>query len=486
MPHQSKRRWFQFSTRGVLLLMTSVAIGLGLWVSEFHRRNRALIALRSVSPERGYYRPMRFERAPQPSWPARQKWLTRWLDKDFFNDLVEIDLSGALRPHGDTTFLPLTEFRSLKRLSLNDTQAGDKGMPYLRMLPTLEYLDIRDTQAGDDALVNLAPLLNLEELNLSGTRVTDAGLAHLTGLTRLKSLRLSKTRIGDEGLSRLSGLTALEALDLSETKVTGKTLQYLQTLPWLSYLNLCGTQIDDGDIDALNEMCSLVSVSLLDTGVTAAGLTRLKVAGSISTEPVDARTMAALGDITELDFGDAPLTDVVDYLKQRHDQEIQIDPRLLNTTGFDAFRSSVTYARRDISLLRALEEMLAPFNLVLVYRHSVPLITARPVKPALDVPQLTAGEKLSPRLQLELAQKTYLDFAYEPLPDVVQVLAQRHSIKIIIDKDAFGAEKAYVVPISRAIKGISLRAALGLLLEPLDMVCVAEGDTLVIRPASAK
>lgn len=554
MATASKRRWFQFSTRGLLVLMTLVAIGLGLWVSKAHRRNQAMSALRKVARFNPYGKMVRFARSP--GWFQRQGWLSRWLGEDFFKEPVEIELSWSRAPNGDAAFSPLGELQSLKRLSLDSTSAGDKGMPYFRALANLEYLNVASSKAGDDALANLSGLAKLAELNLSRTRVTDAGMKHLAGLTRLKLLKLQETKVGDEairllanlpqletlllsgtllngsgfadlralpalthldlsrtaltddalrnlpgatalqtlslndtaigddGLNRIDRFKALETLELCGTKITRKSLRHLQALPRLSYLNLCDTQIDDGDIDALNKMRSLVSVSLIGTRVSEAGLTRLGVTGSIASEPVDAHTRAAFRELT--DFATQPLTDVIDYLKQRHDQEIQFDPRLFDDNDPRISRSPVTSTRNNISLLQALEELLAPEKLVLVYRHSVPLIMARPVKPALKVPYLADGEKLSPRLQFELTQPTELDFAGEPLPYVVESLQRLHMIDLAIDEDAFRrAKKPYDVLVTRTIKGIPLRSGLGLLLEPLDMRCEAEGDALVIRPVSA-
>lgn len=581
MSARSHRRWFQFSVRGMLLLTTAVAIALGFWVSAFHRRHQALVAL-DVARFR-HPRKIRYAENKAARWLGRQKWLSGLLGEHFFDDPFEISLTGAHGSTGSTGGLndadarPLEHLGPLQRLSLDWTATGDEGMQYLRLLRNLEYLNVAQSSAGDAALESMATLSKLQQLNLSRTRVTDAGLRHLSKLTALthlelrhteisdqgitalkdlhqlvlldvsetkmgdaglavmhdfnrlerlllaespitgrgfaatddlpalreldlsrtlltdegllalpaapslKRLLLNETAVTDEGLKRLVKFTALETLELRGTKITGRALAFVQKLPRLSYLNLCDTQIDDSDIDALNEICSLASVALIGTRVTELGLMRLQVAGSLASEPVDARTMARLAEPTELDFQRQPFTDVLDYLKQRHDVEIQVDRRLQQEKSFLKLR--VTGNCFGLPLLQALQELLAPQRWVLVYRHGVLQVMPRPVSAALCVPMLKVGEVLSPRLESVLSQKTELDFADHPFAEVVDWLVYRHKIDIHLDEDAFrNARPPDDTPITRSIKGITLRSALGLLLEPLDLVCVAEGDTLVIRP----
>jgi hypothetical protein len=590
MSAPSRRRWFQFSLRGLLALMTVVAIGFGLWVSKLHRQQQALNSLRTKVDSWRHW--VRFRDVPHARW-LRQKWLTKLVGDNFFDEPVEIKLSSRVT---DADAHALGQLSTLKRLSLDSTQVGDKGMPYLRTLRNLEHLNLFDSRAGDESLANMSGLAKLEELNLAYTPVTDAGLRHLAGLAKLRTLNLQATKVSDEGvawlkdldqlavldlsgtrvegttlrdlhglknmrelrlshtkltdhgleslgqsqaleslwidatsvtgssfasipyfaalkhlnlsgtaigdeelqrlpaapalrrlnlndtaitdegLKRLAQYQSLEALELRGTRITGRALTYLQTLPRLRYLNLCGTGIGDEDIESLNEICPLACVSLLGTKVTEGGLNRLQVAGSVANEPVDQRTMAHLAEPTEVDFANLPFTDAVDYLKQRHDQEILIDPRLPSA-------APVTSNVRDVSLLEALEEMLAARGLVMVYRHSVLLITTRPVRPALCVPELAEGQDIARGLESVLSEKTELDFASEPLADIMAYLSTRHDIAIRVDEEAFRrADRASEVQLTWYIKGIPLRSALGLILEPLDMTCVVEDDALVIRP----
>jgi hypothetical protein len=603
MSATSHRRWFQFSIRSVLAVMTVVAIGFGLWVSKLHRRQQALGALRA---EFGATSRMRitFQDSPRASWLSGQKWLTRLVGEEFFDEPVDFLLTGNDPSFCDSALRPLEELESLKRLTLEFTVVGKEGMPYLRGLRNLERLDLAYSKSGDEALANMSELSRLGELDLLNTPITDAGLRHLSKLVDLKHLNLehtnvtdegigwlkdldelvalnlehtavrgatlrnlsaraslraltlsftklddealaslgdfsrlewlslngtpvtglafakvtvfpvliklnlsntplsdeglqclpsapalqqlylSDTAITDDGMKRLAQFTALESLELRNTKTTGKSFNCLQTLPRLRHLDLIGTQVDDADVESLNQMCSLVSVLLADTNMTEAGLARLQVLGSRSKSSFEQQTLRGLAETTDISFNGPkfpPLTDVVDYLKQRHEIEIQFD--VADAEDWKKYAVPVTCDIHGVSLLRGLEEMLAPLGMTVVYRHSVPVIMARPIRPALHVPELVDAEDAVLDLEAALSEKTDLDFADQPLSDVVDYLSQRHNILIRLDADAF--RRAGIptdVRVTRSIKGITLSSALGLMLEPLDLTCLAQGDTLLIRP----
>lgn len=545
MSATSHHRWFQFTIRSVLVLMTVVAVGFGLWVSQFHRRQQALSALRGVASlgkppgmvSIGGPQTIRFEYPPAAIWLYRQNWLQKIIGCDFFDEPVEITLTAAPSRHGgrvsDADLRTLRELQTVKRLSLDLTDVGEQGMPYLRGLTNLEQLNVAASKAGDDALANMAKLSKLARLDLSDTLITDTGLPHLANLSslgylnlqrtkvtdhgarwlknlvqlkylnlngtaltddgleglpsapRLKRLNLNDTAVTDKGLKRLAECKSLEVIELRGTKITGKTLRHLRTLPRLSYLNLCNTQINDDDVDALNEMRSLVSVSLLGTRVTEKGFNRLRTGGSFANEPVDHRTMDALSETTELDFIDQQFDDVVGYLSERHDVEIQIDGRIPHfpVAAFEEI-PRVTSWFQDGAVLEGLERSLAHIGMVVVYRYSVPLVMARPVGPAVQIQQFVNGQELSVRLNSALSELTELDVAYQPLSDILDYFSQRQEIRIRIDHEALRlAGIAADLEVTRAIKGVPLRSALGLILEPLDLTIVAEGDELVIRPA---
>jgi hypothetical protein len=76
-----------------------------------------------------------------------------------------------------------------------------------------------------------------------------------------------------------------------------------------------------------------------------------------------------------------------------------------------------------------------------------------------------------------------LEFVDQPLSDVVEYLKERHHIEIVLDnKGLADAGLGSDTPVTRNIKGITLKSALELMLGEMDLTCFAEGDRLVVRP----
>ena len=73
-------------------------------------------------------------------------------------------------------------------------------------------------------------------------------------------------------------------------------------------------------------------------------------------------------------FVEAPLTEVLDYLKDRHKIEIQIDTKALEDAGVGA-DTPVTVDLKGISLRSALRLMLKKLSLTYLIKDEVLLIT---------------------------------------------------------------------------------------------------------------
>ena len=86
------------------------------------------------------------------------------------------------------------------------------------------------------------------------------------------------------------------------------------------------------------------------------------------------RIANALKDPTTLEFIEAPLQDVIDYLKELHDIEIQIDQGALEDVGIGS-DTPITRNLKGISLRSALRLMLRDLDLTYVIQDEVLLIT---------------------------------------------------------------------------------------------------------------
>ena len=92
--------------------------------------------------------------------------------------------------------------------------------------------------------------------------------------------------------------------------------------------------------------------------------------------PNEAKILAALDEKTELDFTEQTLNDVIDYLQQRHDIEIQIDSKALADAGLGS-DTPVTRNLKGITLRSALKLLLGEMDLTYVIRNEVLMITTK-------------------------------------------------------------------------------------------------------------
>lgn len=103
---------------------------------------------------------------------------------------------------------------------------------------------------------------------------------------------------------------------------------------------------------------------------------KYKAVDLTESNPNEAKIVAALDDKTELEFVDQPLSDVVDYLKERHDIEIQLDTKALTDEGIGS-DTPVTRNIKGITLRSALRLMLGEMDLTYVIRNEVLMITTK-------------------------------------------------------------------------------------------------------------
>jgi hypothetical protein len=91
--------------------------------------------------------------------------------------------------------------------------------------------------------------------------------------------------------------------------------------------------------------------------------------------PAEVKIIKALDEMTELDnIQEMPLTDLIDYLKTRHQIEIQLDNKALEEAGV-ALDTPITRNLRNITLRSALRLVLRELDLTYVIRDEVLLIT---------------------------------------------------------------------------------------------------------------
>jgi internalin A len=126
----------------------------------------------------------------------------------------------------------LAQFKSLRKLSLNEIQVTDKGWKELAPLTNLNELELNDSDVTDRVLAALREINLLHALWLAGTngekrpakpeevtklelvltRMTGVGLKELRSFKNLKSLQLPGIKLTDEIIKDLAGFDKLNEL----------------------------------------------------------------------------------------------------------------------------------------------------------------------------------------------------------------------------------------------------------------------------------
>lgn len=176
-PTKPKRRWFQYSLRTLLIVMTIIAVGLGWWSHKARQQREAVAALEKAGGLAVYdFQERQLDKPPY--WP---RWLIGILGIDYFADVTaagSTEIFPALAMT-NAALEPLGALPRLRALNLDTTQISDEGMQHLKRFHALEWLNLNSTQVTDAGLEQLKDLRGLKELNLTQTRVTDAGVKRL-------------------------------------------------------------------------------------------------------------------------------------------------------------------------------------------------------------------------------------------------------------------------------------------------------------------
>jgi hypothetical protein len=121
-----RRRYLTFSLRTLFIVLTALAVWLGVLVNRAHRQRDAVKAIEALGGI-AYYDwqviAIQEGRTPRPPEPA---WLWRLIGNDFFGEVNVVYLAA----------------------NANDSQSADdkvlRSIPYLRRLPKVDSLGIND------------------------------------------------------------------------------------------------------------------------------------------------------------------------------------------------------------------------------------------------------------------------------------------------------------------------------------------------------
>lgn len=108
-------------------------------------------------------------------------------------------------------------------------------------------------------------------------------------------------------------------------------------------------------------------------------------------------------------------------------------------------------------------------------------------QPARRVTSFPAAESARNKTLLTLRQQVSISFTDTPLIQVVESLANRHRLNIVLDVRGLNEEGLTErVPVSIELEGITLRSALRIMLQPLNLVTTVDDDGVVIVTSSER
>ena len=215
MQTQTKSRWFRFSLRSLLILLTAFTIWLGWHVHRSREQHRGVSEVRQLGGTVFYSFQLsengRFDPDGKPRIPA---WLWGWLGEDFIWPVVSIDLRGDEVSNED--LVCLERFQNVTRLILYCPALSDEAMTHVAELKGLRMLHLSDTGISNDGVATLDSLEQLGFLQLSGTGVDDNSIEDIARLTSLHQVMLERTGVTESGVEKLRELRPDLSYYLSE------------------------------------------------------------------------------------------------------------------------------------------------------------------------------------------------------------------------------------------------------------------------------
>lgn len=118
----------------------------------------------------------------------------------FHSSLKSLTLSACTLD--DESFVGISKFNKLDRLSLESNYITDESIPYIVSTPNLKYLSLASTHISDESVPRLLAMPSLQELDISLNKdITDKSFDIISQDKRLKmvNVRCTKMSIGNRG-----------------------------------------------------------------------------------------------------------------------------------------------------------------------------------------------------------------------------------------------------------------------------------------------
>lgn len=320
MKSQSGRLAFRFRLQTFLVLVTALAIPLGLVTQELNRERRKNQCAAKV---RGLGGHVNYNRRPEnePTGVVNG-YLRVFLGDKYFTEVETVGIEprtaedldlllvfpemSRLRLRGasvtDESLERLSGLARLEYLDIDSAVLGERGLKSLSKLPSLRVLTLKNCSPADRSMQSLADFPKLNYLGFENCSISDALLSSLTQSPDL-SISFSNCSLSDANLTSLHGARSSVNLNLSRTDVTEEGIlaireanpawsvsfnvrspaqipqmdikghiPSIQKLPHVDRLTFHGSLTSDATLAALKDARSLVSLELRHCSVTDAGL----------------------------------------------------------------------------------------------------------------------------------------------------------------------------------------------------------------------
>jgi hypothetical protein len=300
-------RWFRFSLRTLLVLITLISLVLGCYIVRVRNEQQAALTINEASGAIVYdwqIRPPGSDPAVE-STPPGPAWIRKFLGPHWLDRIVEVRLNENSNPDKKNRFAlvspHLEKLQLLRSLQLYGENCGNFDFQLLGRLRQLEELTLyKKTEITQDDAAALAAATHLRELHIKSAKISAKALSELaampnleeldidcfyfepsTGKTtkqyqlgddaaevlanfpKLRSLMVFQTQIRDKGLAALCRLERLETLVVSSPSVTSASFDAVVKLKHLKHLGTWQWKINDADFAKLSQLPNLRSLGLV-------------------------------------------------------------------------------------------------------------------------------------------------------------------------------------------------------------------------------
>jgi internalin A len=210
----------------------------------------------------------------------------------------------------DNDLRRLNHYPALSVLDLSLTHITDGGMQEIKNLRGVTDFSLYFSEyITDEGVAAIKEWKSLKRLNLHGTKAGDTALDHIAGLTLLETLDVGSTLMTDVGLERLTSLPNLRSLTMGGNELGDAGMQALRQMPNLTYLDLSGRQGNDKNVwsiamspTGLQAVLTLKNLRELRFACvsTAVGVEGAKL-GEVSTLSITEKWLEQLKSLTALE-----------------------------------------------------------------------------------------------------------------------------------------------------------------------------------------